>query len=240
MTSDLIEIIDGLSIDDVDQWVSGLSTRKQEEARFHDRLRDMAARKEIAGTPDFQQQFGNSKFLGTDVFCDNERYFDETALSRNIGYLSDKHFHNTIQRSVKNKTVLDMACGFGREGILAGLWGASLVVGIDVSAKSIEEAKRLAKRKGVQDRTRFLVADCESTGLPSEGFDVIICARMLHHVDFEATLIEASRLMRPGGRVISIEALGHNPVINWYRNHTPSPENRVGDETHPHPRESQS
>ena len=44
---------------------------------------------------------------------------------------------------------------------------------------------------------------------------------MLHHLDLTSAYAEMSRVLRPGGRAVFFEPLGHNPLINWYRNRTP-------------------
>jgi SAM-dependent methyltransferase len=44
---------------------------------------------------------------------------------------------------------------------------------------------------------------------------------MLHHLDLTRAFPELARIMRPGGRVLCVEALAYNPVIQLYRNRTP-------------------
>ncbi len=207
-------------IQDVEKWKLSLSKRKKEELEFHDFFRNIELRKTLSKR-DRKKFFGNSKLLDDSAFTDCKMYFSKDVLKNNISQLSDIYFHQRIKDSVKNKVVLDFACGFGREAILAAQYGAEVVVGIDSSPQSVEESLRLASELGVKDQTRFLVADCEHTAFPSHSFDVILCARMLHHIDLEAGLKELNRLLKPGGKVLCFEALGYNPILNLYRKLTP-------------------
>ena len=52
-------------------------------------------------------------------------------------------------------------------------------------------------------------------------FDVIHISGVLHHVDVNMAFPELRRVLKPGGRVIATEALGHNPLIHLYRKMTP-------------------
>ncbi len=71
---------------------------------------------------------------------------------------------------------LDLACGTG----LGAVWLATRgleVVGLDVSAVAVGQARDLAERAGVSDRCRFEVVDLDD-GLPvGPSVDVILCHR---------------------------------------------------------------
>jgi SAM-dependent methyltransferase len=116
---------------------------------------------------------------------------------------------------------LDFACGHGAQTIKAAKLGADLAVGIDISATSVRNAAENAAAAGVSGRVRFLQRDCEDTELPADSFSACLCSGMLHHLDLNRAFPELARIMRPGGRVLGVEALGYNPVIQWYRNRTP-------------------
>lgn len=53
------------------------------------------------------------------------------------------------------------------------------------------------------------------------SFDVIYESGVLHHLNLERAYSEISRILKPGGECICIEALGHNPNICRYRKRTP-------------------
>jgi SAM-dependent methyltransferase len=72
--------------------------------------------------------------------------------------------------------------------------------------------------------------NAEALSFASNTFDRVCGTAILHHLDLERALAELRRVLRPGGRAIFLEALGGNPLINWYRRRTP--QMRTADE-HP-------
>lgn len=184
-----------------EQWLSGLTDRKRKELEFHDADRDNS---KIATLDDESRK----KIYG------NRKYYDATGLSKD-------YVDRWLQEHCKGKVFLDYACGNGRNAIKAAKFGAALSIGIDISRVSVENAKRAAAAEGVQDTTRFVQADAENTLLPSDSIDVVICSGMLHHLDLSYAFPELRRILRPGGRILAMEALDYNPAIKLYRRITP-------------------
>jgi SAM-dependent methyltransferase len=118
--------------------------------------------------------------------------------------------------------VLDYGCGEGRFSFELLDRGAVHVTGFDISNTRIEAAQRRAVALGVDDRTRFLVADAHDTGLPGGSFDLIIGGDILHHLDIERAALELRRLLAPGGRALFVEPLVHHPLLRLGRRITPS------------------
>lgn len=210
-----------------DKWFNSLEDRKKEEALLHDKLRDSDFKKN-ASSEEIKKYFSNTKIIdgfntdGDTLFSNNQLYFDREYLIKNsISGLSDIYFNNRIAEISKDSLILDMASGYGRESIIAAKNNAKLVVGIDLSCNSVDEANKLAKNNDLQNVV-FSVADCEKLYFEDNTFDYVICARMLHHVKFEETIKEAYRVLKDNGRVICIEALGINPLLNMYRRSTPA------------------
>ncbi|HEY8174638.1 MAG TPA: class I SAM-dependent methyltransferase [Gemmatimonadaceae bacterium] len=181
------------------EWIRSLERRKRDEADFHDAERSV----------DDERQAAHGSNDGS-----NERFYVAAEPVRS-------YVKAWIENTVPQKTFLDYACGNGGRAIEAALAGAELAVGIDISAVSVHNAARDAERAGVTSRTRFLQRDCEATGFPDDSFDSCLCSGMLHHLDLTRAFPELHRLMAPSGRVFCLEALGYNPVIQWYRNRTP-------------------
>lgn len=114
--------------------------------------------------------------------------------------------------------VLDLACGTGALGVLAGRAGHR-VVGADMSAGM------LAGRPAASPALR---TDASSLALASGAFDGVVCGYALRNfTDLAAALAEAARVLRPGGRIAVLEvATPPNPLVRlghaiWFRRAVP-------------------
>ena len=116
--------------------------------------------------------------------------------------------------------MLDFACGNGENGIYAAKCGAD-VTGIDISPEGVENANLNAKQTEVADHCRFEVMDGENMVFEDNTFDLGVEHGALHHVELNNAMAELCRVLKPGGEMICVEALRHNPLIHWYRKRTP-------------------
>ncbi len=128
---------------------------------------------------------------------------------------------------VAGRRVLDLGCGYGETTAWLALQGAQ-VDAIDISPGMVEVTRRLARKQGVEDRVRFHVGPGESLPFPDATFAAVFGHDVLHHLDLDRARGEILRVLRPGGVAVFAEPLGHNPVINLFRNL--SPETRTPDE----------
>lgn len=116
--------------------------------------------------------------------------------------------------------VLDFACGNGENGIFAAQCGAS-VMGIDISPEGVENANKNALEAGVSGHCEFVAMDGENMAFADDSFDLAVEYGALHHVDLHAAMKELSRVLKPGGEMLCIEAIRHNPFFHAYRRLTP-------------------
>jgi ubiquinone/menaquinone biosynthesis C-methylase UbiE len=116
--------------------------------------------------------------------------------------------------------VLDFGCGNGENGIYAAQCGSE-VIGIDISPEGVANANLNARQAEVDDRCRFEVMDGENMTFEDNTFDLAVEYGVLHHVNLETAIAELSRVIKPEGEMICVEALRHNPIIHWYRKRTP-------------------
>jgi SAM-dependent methyltransferase len=184
------------------EWYAGLEERKRRESEFHDNMRD-------------RKRLSNPSSDTYEEFFSNHRFYRTARASRD-------YFYGWIERSVRDRVVIDLACGDGHTTIRAAQAGAKLVVGIDISNGSVQNARNNAAAARVTGNTVFLRGDGEATGLPDGCADVIICAGVLHHLDLRFAYPEMARLLGPAGRAIALEALDYNPLIKLYRARTPN------------------
>lgn len=199
--AELLHRIDEIDRIGNEQWMSKLEPRKLAELEFHNRDRDRNFIAEHSAGDSFEKFYGNKK------------YYTTTARSRN--YVAD-----WIQREAKGRIFLDYACGNGSYAMLAAESGAELSLGFDISDTSIRNCVEAARERGLSN-TRFFQADAERTMLPDNSVDRIICSGMLHHLDLSFAFPELRRILKPGGKVLAVEALDYNPAIKLYRMMTP-------------------
>jgi len=172
--------------------------RKQAEADFHDqRERD-------------RQSLTESEFLKK---YSNKKFYSITRRSR-------AYVEGRIAQLAPGVAALDYCCGLGQTSLQLARAGAK-VHGIDISPESVATAERLLAAHDLSDRAQFSVMDAEALEFPDESFDLIVCSGVLHHLDLDRAYRELARVLRPGGRVLCIEALAHNPAIALYRRLTP-------------------
>jgi len=110
--------------------------------------------------------------------------------------------------------VADIGCGEGYLTIEAASW-ARTVVGIDRSAEVLQRAKALAARRHVRN-VEWKKGDLARLPLTNESVDVALLSQSLHHADdVSGALAEATRILRPGGRLLILDLRDHDQA--WVR-----------------------
>ncbi len=131
-----------------------------------------------------------------------------------------QHYRSLVAEHAAGLSVLEYGCGPGSEAFDLARSGAR-VHAIDISPVAIELAQKKASQERVEERCTFQVMNAEDLRFPDGSFDTICGSGILHHLDLARSFSEIARTLKPGGRAIFIEPLGHNVAINWYRNRTP-------------------
>jgi len=184
-----------------DTWKAGLVPRKLKELEFHDRARSYESVSARKAEDTYEKFYGNKKYY--------------SVVQRSFGYLDE-----WISTNASGRIVLDYACGEGDNALKAAKAGALLSLGFDISGVAVKNAQVNAAQAGLAN-TRFFQADAENTKLPDNCIDTLICSGMLHHLDLSYAFPEMRRILKPGGKVLAIEALDYNPLIKIYRALTP-------------------
>ena len=129
-------------------------------------------------------------------------------------------FDSQIEQNCKNKRILDFGCGIGNNLEKVLKYSPKEITAVDISKVSLEKAKRIIgidKSKNIN----FVNDNCEKLSFVSGSFEVVYGSGILHHLKYELALKEISRVLTNNGKIIFIEPLGTNPVINFYRRLTP-------------------
>lgn len=184
-----------------------IEARKEKEKQFHDSLRASS----------FGQRWSPKleKVIKENPLWVNMKYYSIERKSRQLvlDWFSD---------NCNGKTVLDYCCGNGDDSFIIAVNGAAKVIGIDLSQVSIDNCNQMAISKGLEGRTSFYTMDAEDLEFDDNYFDVITEYGVLHHLDIKRAYPELARVLKPEGKCVCVETLGHNPFIRLYRKKTPN------------------
>ena len=163
----------------------------------------------------------------------DERFAENTRASTDpfywVGRRAYDRYNELVMENADGMTVLEYGCGPGADALSLAAKGAQ-VHGIDISPATIGNARAKAAERDLGSKCSFHVMDAEAMTFPDATFDRICGSGILHHLNLSRAFEEIHRTLKPGGKAMFIEPLGHNPIINWYRSRTP--EMRTSDE-HP-------
>jgi ubiquinone/menaquinone biosynthesis C-methylase UbiE len=195
------------SINEIDkvnneEWLSTLNDRKLAELEFHNLDRDQKRISETKSSDTYEKFYGNKKYY--------------SVIERSSTFVQDWIRDNVNE----NKVFLDYACGNGANALNAAKYGAGLSLGFDISDVSVKNARNSAEHASLSNCI-FFQADAEDTRLPNNSIDTILCSGMLHHLNLSYAFPEIRRILKPGGKLLAVEALDYNPLIKLYRYLTP-------------------
>jgi ubiquinone/menaquinone biosynthesis C-methylase UbiE len=102
--------------------------------------------------------------------------------------------------NLKDKNILDLGCGNGKDIKLFESLGAKSVYGIDSSKFMINEAK-----KSSSNPKNLFIAEIEKTPFEDKFFDIIIGRYSLHYLEqFDRAYEELFRILKPKGILILV------------------------------------
>jgi SAM-dependent methyltransferase len=127
-------------------------------------------------------------------------------------------YKQVVEYDCAGKEVLEYGCGKGSHAFDLAAQGAQ-VTGIDISPVAIDVSAAIAAGRGLS--IGFTEMNAEKLEFPDRAFDLICGASILHHLDLDTCAAQIARCLRPDGTAAFVEPLGHNPLVNFYRNRTP-------------------
>lgn len=123
----------------------------------------------------------------------------------------------------KEDFVVDLGCGDGRIVITAARRFGARGLGVEIDARLVTQARELARKAGVADRTRFEVQDALTTDLAQATLLTLYLGPILN----EKLMPRILGTMRPGSRVVSHDF----PLGSWHADrieHLDVPEKNFG------------
>jgi SAM-dependent methyltransferase len=91
---------------------------------------------------------------------------------------------------------------------------AARMHGVDATAAVIERGRQRCQAEGLDDRIRFTLADACQTGLPEASFDFVWGEdAWCYVVDKSQLVVEASRLVKPGGVIAFTDWIEGTPRL---------------------------
>ncbi len=153
----------------------------------------------------------NQEVINTSSFESKEDY---------VLYKIHTYAYEQAARLAANKIVLDLGCNVGYGSIILSS-SARRVIGVDVSAKVIQNAKNQSEGNNLT----FYQIDGSILPFSNDEFDLIISCQVIEHiVDYENYFVEILRVLKPDGIVIFTTpnaAIRLDPGMKpWYEFHT--------------------
>lgn len=167
---------------------------------------------------DIQAQ-GKERYV-RNLFDSIARYYDLMNLVMTGGLV--KWWHRSFLQYTGLKPggrALDVACGTGDLTLLCArqVGPGGRVIGLDFSPEMLSFGRIKVERAGLTDRIELVQGDAMNLPYSDNTFDCASIGFALRNVaDIQRVLNEMARVVKPGGRVISLEiSKPKNPLIRW-------------------------
>ncbi|MEG0852916.1 MAG: class I SAM-dependent methyltransferase [Angelakisella sp.] len=134
---------------------------------------------------------------------DNQDFFDGYKKLRgnpsSANDLVEKPALFSLAPNLYDKTVLDIGCGYGENCVQFLKLGASMIKGIDISAKMLEIANKENSSPNIQYINKSMTELAEIT----EKFDVVFSSLAVHYIeDFDKLVADIFNLLNQDGYFI--------------------------------------
>lgn len=118
--------------------------------------------------------------------------------------------------SFRDKTVLDLGCGYGWHCRYAREEGAKSVIGIDISQLMLGQARAMTNDSAIQ----YKQVAIEDAYFEASQFDVVLSSLVIHYIeDLKSLMAKVNEFLAPKGHfVFSVEhpMFTSLPTQDWY------------------------
>jgi len=129
---------------------------------------------------------------------------------------------------IEDSSILDIGCGDGGRTAYYGMKGALSVVGIDSDLSRLKRAKLFCHKRGLGHKVFFSEASSHKLPFNESSFDVIVMTDVMEHVSEPLeTLLEAKRVLRPGGKLFISHGCYYTPFGSHLTDWIPLPWQQV-------------
>lgn len=129
--------------------------------------------------------------MGKQNIYDNETFFEGYRSLRNKENNANNLFEMPVMVSLlpdlKDKTVLDLGCGFGEHCIHYAREGAKKVIGIDISEKMLE----IAETENGHPNITYIHMPMEDIAVLDGTFDLVVSSLAIHYVEDFTSLVKS-------------------------------------------------
>jgi demethylmenaquinone methyltransferase / 2-methoxy-6-polyprenyl-1,4-benzoquinol methylase len=109
---------------------------------------------------------------------------------------------------VAGQTVLDVASGTAGVALQLADRTSARIIGVDLTEQMLRQGQRNVAAAAASGQVRLVAGRAEQLPFPDRAFDALTFTYLLRYVqDPQATLAELARVVKPGGKVASLEFL---------------------------------
>ncbi|ADQ16202.1 Methyltransferase type 11 [Leadbetterella byssophila DSM 17132] len=141
-----------------------------------------------------------------------EQYEQMNRSQKGLEAAGEWHVLKDMLPDFSEKDILDLGCGFGWHCRYAIEKGARSVVGVDISEKMLEKAKKINSLQGIE----YVNKPLEDVDYPDEKFDIVLSSLTFHYIEsFDVICKNVYNWLKPKGCfVFSVE----HPIFTAFGN----------------------